>query len=246
MKIPKELADALGTPQDPIAIYRAAFRKLTSPLRELLTRAAQRAKVTHVDTPSQADPKRKHRISLVPKASDSPDELGLRFAMFARKVPNGPEILLDEARRMAMGLRRGLEGDPPVDTSLLPPMHPHAARFLEGGSRSFIEGIPLPTPTDVLALTVAILPILVPVLIAAIPFVLPMLIDAGNLLFETIGANVKIPGITGPSAEEEAAARAAALKAEQDSKRKRMFLIAGAVVAVVLVGVAYYRSRQAG
>lgn len=241
VRIPKELADALGTSTDPAAFYRACFRKMSSPMRELMTRATGRLGVTHVDTPSQADPKRKHRIGLVPKASDGVDQLGLRFAMLAFKVPRGAETLADEARRMAMGLKRGLEGDVEVDRALLPPMHPHAARFLEGdpAARSLF-GV-----DD--AILLGILAAAVPVLIALIPFMLPMLIDAGNMLFETIGSSVKIPGITAPSvAEEKAAAEAAAARAAQDQSKKRNLMIAAAVLVVVLGGVAYYRSRQAG
>lgn len=219
-RVPKELADAWSLPQDPAAFFRGVMRKGKAPIVELINRTRARLGVDHYDAPDQRNPKLVHRLSLKASTKDNPDELGLRFAVLAFRVPKGGETLADEARRMALGLKRGLDGEylgPDARALMGTGIHPDA-RSLFGIDDAILLGI---------------LAAAAPILVAIVPFVLPMLLDAAEGLFATIAPGTTLPGST-KAKEEEAAAEAearAAAEGRQKQKLMRNVMIAGGLAA---------------
>jgi len=168
ISLPREIQDALdlhdATP-DPGAFAMAVFRKLSGPLRTIHNRAAARSKIRAIQV---NDGPRRKRIVLHSPRNDTPAKLAARFAAL---VTRRPDLLADEARRWALGLPRGLDGAEPLDE-----------RVAAAATPRRLFGV-----DDVIIVTVV-----VPLLIAIIPVILPMILSWGAEAVASIGG--AIPG----------------------------------------------------
>jgi hypothetical protein len=206
VSIPRELRDALDlhddTP-DANAFAMALFRKGKNTIRTLHNRAVARSGLRSVVV---NDGPRRKRVKLYSPAGDTPAKLAARFAVLAsRRAP----LILDEAARMAVGLPPGPRGlDETIDPRLVQ-AHSGAARHL----------------LDPLTLSIAI-----PILVALIPVVLPMLLQWGGDAAETIGAAVV--GAAGGAVEE---TEGAAPEPELWGFPRSHVLLAGVVVVAAVV-----------
>lgn len=299
-----EVAQALGAPKDPIAIWNAAFRQLKAPMADFLTRVAERLPVAEIRVKDDDDPKIEHRIKLKPGRMAGASELGLKFAMVATKVPGGAGLLVDEARRFALGqprgpkarTRRSLDDSDGIaggghgldrgvfDLPLRPvasldsiagiadrPLravaslddldvesmcldflpdevwrqfgqpvaagHVRAASSLDEEARTFIP----------IAIAVALIGLASTVLVAIVPIVLPMVMDAGKRFIESMKAGsdplTAIGDAVDPESKTKRDAAAAAIVEGDDMKRKLM-IGGGALAVVVVVGLLVYRASR--
>ena len=234
-RVPKELAEAWGLSTDPAAFFRGVMRKGKKPIVELINRTVSRLGVDHYDAPDARDKKKRHRLSLKASTSDNPDELGTRFAIIATKIPKGGETLADEARRMALGMKRGLDGEylgPDARALMGSGIHPDA-RSLFGVDDAILLGI---------------LAAAAPILIAIVPFVLPMLLDAAEGIWRTLTGDEEatIPGSTA-DAERQAREEGEAAAAAAAAKRKDLMTKVGIAGAVVIgIGIIWYVVKQKG
>ena len=163
ISLPREIQEALdlhdATP-DPGAFAMAIFRKLSGPLRTIHNRAAARSKIRAIQV---NDGPRRKRIVLQSPRNDTPAQLAARFAAL---VTRRPDLVADETRRWALGLPRGLDGAEPLDERVAAAAIP---RRLFGIDDVIIIGV------------------VVPLLIAIIPTVLPMIMSWGADAVASIG-----------------------------------------------------------
>jgi len=160
----------------------AAFRQLTDPLRELHNAVVARSGLTTV-TITDADPKKrgnqKATIALRSTSRDGPAELAAKFAVLISKGKAG--LYLDEARRrFKIG---GLEGPEDINRALA---FTDGVAYAPGGARNL----------DPVTLTI-IVGAVVPLLVAIIPGLLPMILEWGRGAFSFILGGQPVPGGAG-------------------------------------------------
>jgi hypothetical protein len=240
LTIPPEIAAAFGT-KDPHVLWGRAFDQGFSQLRTLVKRTVERAKIAEYRKPDVRDPGKVHVLRMAVTADDTRNTIALKFALLASPGHlNRAPILLDEARRMSMNLPRGLDGDDLIDAgvySLVASQVPAGMTFDPDTN----EGRSL-EPVIMTALIAAV----ATVLVAIVPLVLPMVVDAAKGAFATVskaiadatGGKLQLPGAdTGPTEAE----KAAAIEAEAAAARKKKILLL--VGAVVVVGYLYTRKK---
>ena len=175
--IPAELAAFLGT-KDPGAVVLAAFRKLTEPLREVHNAVVARSGLSTV-TIADADPKtrgeQKATISLRSGSRDGPAELAAKWAVMISRGKGS--LYIDEARRRFRPF--GLEGGSDAIEALA--ANP-AVRY--GADVRNLDPVTLTIITGVA----------VPILIAIIPGVLPMILEWGRSAFTFLSGGAGTPG----------------------------------------------------
>lgn len=169
VSLPREIRDFLDLHDerpDAGAFAMAIFRKASGPLRAVHNRAVSRSGVRAVTI---NDGPRRKRIRLRSPAGDTPAKLAARFAVL---VARRPDLVLDEARRWVLRMPQGPRG---LDGETLDPRIADAAarpRHLFGIDDAILIGIA------------------VPILVAVIPQILPMLLQWGGDAAQTIGAAV--------------------------------------------------------
>lgn len=196
LNIPREVRDLLGVGNDASAFAMAAFRKFTAPLRTIYNRAIARHGLKgQTITIEDADPrkagKQSARLRWEAFANDSPAELAAKFAVFVTRG-RGAGTLNDEAMRWMLGLGQG----PAVRT--LDSGEVEIERLDPAWAKAMGPAIGTHSlePTTMAAIGAVI----VPLLCAAIPLVLPMIIEWGIAAFDMIGdaavdATKDIPGL---------------------------------------------------
>lgn len=175
--IPPAVAAFLGT-KDPAAVVIAAFRNLTEPLRDLHNAVVARSGLSTV-TVTDADPKKRGNqratIALRSSSRDGPAELAAKFAVLISRGKGG--LYLDEARRrFKVG---GLEGPEDLNRAL-----------------AFTDGVafqPGAKNLDPVTLTI-IVGAVVPILVAVIPGLLPMVLEWGRNAFSFLSGGQPVPG----------------------------------------------------
>ena len=150
------------------------------------------------DSDPQAPGAQRARIDLRANGSDGPDVLGAKFAALATRGQAAQTLILDEARRIALGMPQG-------------PKSKAFSRSLDGGEESPQEAEELVSDAtfgllgpsrakglfgiDDVALA-ALLPVVLPILLSVLPMVLGVLCELGKKAFEIVtGAPApKAPG----------------------------------------------------
>lgn len=195
LKIDPAIKKAFGlSSDDPHAAVQAIFRKANKPIRKAHNRAVQRSGlvIVTVDDADPDTPGQQHgKIKLKAKASDSPGELAAKVGTLIARGHG--DLLVDEARRIMLNM----------------PVGPKKGRRLEGDSHGGggIERVSDSTmailypsldtrrmyPRGLFGIDDAIFfGLVVPLLIALIPIVLPMVIEWGKDAFDM--APGKAPG----------------------------------------------------
>jgi hypothetical protein len=184
VNIPPEIRRILGIPNDASAFAVAMFRSFFSPLRAIHNRVVERMRVDVVEI-EDVDPlkagKQRARITMRERGSN-PGHLGARVAVMVVQKNAGP-IYIDEARRWLTGQPIGTSRRLDDDEELAP--IPGVDRRLQA-ARTF----------DPVTLTL-IVGVAVPILVAVIPVVLPMLIELGRSAFSVITDTPSGPAVKG-------------------------------------------------
>lgn len=258
VRIPLELATIMGT-DDPVAVWQKWFREVTAPTRAVLARAVERLGRDEYVATDADDPRKKHRIKLKPGSSSGPDETALKFAIVASKFRNGPALLADEARCVALGMPRGPSAksydgldDPTGEADKVETITDEDWRTLgtatAGGAitamrRSF-DAEPDAELRHFEPITMAAVgAIAIPILVAIVPVVLPMVLDAGRRFIENLAASGGDVGkavqdtASGKSTADEAKAAALAAQRAEEEKRQMMIRVGAVVAAIVVVVV---------
>lgn len=174
------------TSDDASAFAIAMFRQASAPMRQLQNRVCHRAGLSIVevaDSDPQAPGAQRARIDLRASGSDGPDILGAKFAALAMRGQAAQTLILDEGRRIALGMPEGpkskaldesrsLDGDAAEADELVS----DATLHLLGGARSFD-----PVITPAILMTVGL-----PILLAILPTVLGVLVELGKKAFEVV------------------------------------------------------------
>lgn len=178
-KIDPALKKALSLDNDdPAAFAIAIFKRGTAALRECLRRSCVRtnlSKITIKDANPDKPGAQQATVNLVPSSREPFDRLAAKFATFAMRGPAACVILADEARRMVTGQ----------------PIGPRAKALDDPGAVETLDDTSfhlLPKAKGLFGIDDAIiLGVGVPLLIAVIPFILPMLLELGKGIFDFIG-----------------------------------------------------------
>lgn len=240
-KIDPALKKALNLDNDdPAAFAIAIFKTGTNALRECLRRSCKRTGLEKI-TIKDADPDKrgaqKATVMLVPSSKEPFDRLAAKFAVFAMRGPAACVILADEARRMVIGQ----------------PIGPKAKALDDPGSVEVLDDTSfhlLPKAKGLFGIDDAIiLGVGVPLLLAVIPFILPMLIELGKSIFDfvAVATGGKAAGGDAPPPPPEAANP---IDSFADSigigtpGKDDTFKVA-AIIAALVVGVIILKRRKA-
>jgi hypothetical protein len=173
VNIPAEIRAILQIPNDPAAFVLAMFRTFFSPLRTVHNRVVQRTGITVVEI-ADADPrapgKQRARIAMRDSGND-PGKLAARVAILVVERGKGA-LYVDEARRWLAGKPVGTSKS--LDDDQIEPVQTIDPAIV-GGARTF----------DPVTLTL-IVGVAVPLLVAILPTVLPMVIEWGKSAFAAI------------------------------------------------------------
>ena len=188
MNIPAELRFLLQIPNDAAAFVMAMFRTFFTPLRTIHNRVVQRTGIASVEI-ADADPKKAGQERAVITMRDGgadPGRLAARVAIMITQKGKG-RLYIDEAARWAsgqpVGTTRSLDDGGDEVTPLL-------VRSLD---RRFSAARTLDPITITLIVGVG-----VPLLVAVIPGLLPMIIEWGKGAFSAI-TNTPTGPVTGPA-----------------------------------------------
>ena len=232
-QIPPELAAVLGT-KDPAAAMMRMFTKATTPLREIHDRVVKRSGVLEVviaDLDPKKAGKQAARIS-VAKGSTNPATLANQWAaMIVVKGKAG--LYIDEAKRYLLkqpiGTSKSLDAEeaPTFDRESIDLLQATAA---VGGFRSLF------VVDDVMIISVGI-----PILCALIPILLPMIIEWGAGVWQSINPNASskdaAPEPTGTIPEGEVGM---VIGGETYAADPKMLLVAG----LGLLGLIWYMRHK--
>lgn len=188
MNIPAELRALLQIPNDAAAFVMAMFRSFFMPLRTIHNRVVTRTGIASVEI-ADADPKRagnqRARITMRDNGND-PGRLAARVAIMIAHKGKG-RLYVDEAVRWASGQPVGTSRSLDDDGAEVTPLRALDRRLM--GARTL----------DPVTLTL-IVGVGVPLLVAIIPGLLPMIIEWGRGAFTAIVTNSQgQPVPTGPA-----------------------------------------------
>lgn len=171
---------------DPAAFMVGFLRDFKTSLADVLRRTVTRTGVTVV-TIDDVDPlksgKQTKKVKTSPVGSDSPLELGLRIA--AMVIAGKGAVFVDEAQRKARGLPIGPKASKALDEAGEPIDIDEVMSDVElqhvpaGTLHRSLFGI-----DDAIIIGVG-----VPLLIALLPIIIPMLMEAGKAIFEAVSSS---------------------------------------------------------
>lgn len=242
VSIPPELSRALGGAKDPASVVMAMFKRATTPLRAIHNRVAERSGITSIKI-EDADPAKAGKQAAtiaVGKASSDPAKLAAQWAaMIVVKGKAG--LYVDEAKRylakQPIGTSRSL------DAEEAQPFDQESIALLSVGAQ--MREPDLRTHRSLFGIDdVILIGVGVPILVALIPFVLPMVIEWGKGAFQMISGTAP-PKDTpageapppSPTVDEDGVG--VTVGGETYQADTRMLLIAGAG----LIGLLWYLKR---